>query len=42
MLACRPPITPAPVLSHIPLAGLGLLLVGGGIWLTRKRTRAAA
>lgn len=30
----------APALSHIPLAGLGLLLGGGGVWLTRKRTRS--
>jgi hypothetical protein len=42
MLACQPPLGPAaPALSPISLAGLGLLLVVGGIWLTRKRTRAA-
>ena len=33
---------PAPTLSSIPLAGLGVLLGGGGIWLTRKRTRSAS
>jgi len=33
---------PAPAVSHVPLAGLGVLLVGGGVWLTRKRTRAAS
>ena len=32
----------APALSHISLAGLGALLVGGGVWLTRKRTCAAS
>lgn len=32
----------APTLSHMPLAGLGVLFVGSGIWLTRKRTRAFA
>jgi hypothetical protein len=42
MVSCQPPITGAPALSHIPLAGLGVLLVGAGIWLTRKRTRPAA
>ena len=31
----------APALSPIPLAGLGFLLVGSGVWLTRKRTRLA-
>ena len=39
---CGPFISRAPALSHIPLAGLGVLLVIGGIWLTRKRARAAA
>jgi len=39
--ACRPFLSRAPALSPIPLAGLGLLLVGTGVWLTRKRTRAA-
>lgn len=33
---------PAPALSHISLAGLGALLVVGGIWLTRRRTRLAS
>jgi hypothetical protein len=42
MIACQAPISAAPALSRIPLAGLGVLLLGGGIWLTRKRTRAAA
>jgi len=39
-----PNLTPvrAPALSPVPLAGLGLLLVGGGIWLARKRTRPAS
>ena len=32
----------APALSPIPLAGLGVLLIGSGAWLTRRRTRAAA
>ena len=39
---CGPFLSRAPALSNIPLAGLGLLLVGGGIWLTRKRTRSAS
>jgi hypothetical protein len=36
------PAAAAPALSHIPLAGLGVLLIGSGAWLTRRRTRAAA
>jgi len=32
-----PPASSAPALSPIPLAGLGLLLVVGGVWMTRKR-----
>ena len=40
--ACRPFLSRAPALSPIPLAGLGLLLVGTGVWMTkRRRTRAA-
>jgi hypothetical protein len=39
---CGPFLSRAPALSPIPLAGLGVLLVGGGIWIARKRTRAAA
>jgi hypothetical protein len=42
MISCQDPVTGAPVLSHIPLVGLVVVLVGGGIWLTRKRTRATA
>jgi hypothetical protein len=33
------PKIPAPTLSHVSVAGLAVLLLGGGIWLTRKRTR---
>jgi hypothetical protein len=40
-LALVPP-SPAPALSGVGLASVGALLLGGGIWLTRKRTRAAA
>jgi hypothetical protein len=40
--ACRPFLSRAPALSHVPLAGLGVLLVIGGVWLTRKRARAAS
>ena len=40
---CRPLLSRAPALSPIPLAGLGVLLVGGGVCLTKgRRTRAAA
>ena len=39
---CRRFISRAPALSHVSLAGLGMLLGVGGIWLTRKRTRAVA
>jgi hypothetical protein len=35
---CRPFLSRAPALSHVPLAGLGVLLVVGGILLTRKRS----
>jgi hypothetical protein len=38
---CAEP-APAPALSHISLAGLVALLVGIGVWGTRKRTRAAS
>ena len=40
--ACQPFLSRAPALSGVPLAGLGVLLLGGGIWLTRKRSQSAS
>jgi hypothetical protein len=40
--ACRPFLSRAPALSHVPLVGLGVLLAVGGIWRTRNRMRTAS
>ena len=38
---CGPFVSRAPALSGVGLTGLSGLLLGGGIWLTRKRPQAA-